>query len=104
MKNPLCLSMVVVMISLTIAGCQHEADKSKDKVYDIQGKVLAIDAAKKEVSLDHEAISGFMKAMKMEFTVEDAKLLEGLKPGDQVKGRLKVKSPGDYILTELKKT
>jgi Cu/Ag efflux protein CusF len=40
--------------------------------------------------------------MEMKFSVEDAKMLEGIKAGDQVHGRLKVDS-GNYIITELKK-
>jgi hypothetical protein len=38
-----------------------------------------------------------MQGMTMEFAVQNAKLLEGLKAGDQVHGRLKVES-GKYII------
>jgi Cu/Ag efflux protein CusF len=40
--------------------------------------------------------------MKMEFYVDNPKLLEGLKPGDKVQGRLKVES-GNYTITRLEK-
>ena len=43
-----------------------------------------------------------MKGMKMEFLVEDARILEGLQVGDQVQGKLKVES-GSQMITELKK-
>jgi len=43
-----------------------------------------------------------MKGMKMEFPVQDAKLLESLQVGDQVQGKLKVES-GKYLITGLKK-
>ena len=43
-----------------------------------------------------------MQGMEMEFAVENAKVVQGLKAGDQVQGRLKVES-GKYILTELEK-
>jgi Cu/Ag efflux protein CusF len=66
---------------------------------------MAIDAEKKEVKLDHEDIVGWMGAMKMEFSVADAKMLEGLKVGDQVKGRIKKdpKAIGGGLITRLEK-
>jgi hypothetical protein len=43
-----------------------------------------------------------MKAMKMEFDVEDAKLLEGINVGDQIQGRLR-KGESGYVITRLEK-
>ena len=48
-------------------------------------------------------LSLLMKAMQMEFRVEDAKLLEGIKPGDEVKGEL-VKEDSGPVITRLQKT
>jgi hypothetical protein len=42
-----------------------------------------------------------MRAMQMTFFVEDAKLLDGIKPGSQVEGTVKSVS-GKYFLTTLK--
>jgi hypothetical protein len=61
-----------------------------------------VDAPNKTVKLDHEDIPGLMKAMVMEFRVDNPKVLEGLKPGDNVHGKLKVES-GQYIVTHLEK-
>ena len=61
-----------------------------------------MDAEKKKVTLDHEDIPGLMKAMQMPFSVDNAKVVEGIKAGDQVHGKLKVKG-SDYIITELVK-
>ena len=38
----------------------------------------------------------------MSFAVEDGKLLDGLKAGDPVEGKLKV-TPGTIVITELQK-
>jgi Cu/Ag efflux protein CusF len=95
-----CLTVVVVFL----AGCSGD-DKSKDtkaKEYDIKGKVTAIDSKKPAVTLDHEDIPGHMKAMKMEFDVASPKLLEGLKEGDMVQGRLR-KDESGYTITRLEK-
>jgi len=54
------------------------------------------------VTLHHEDIPGLMKAMEMEFRVEDLALLEGIKAGDQVQGRLK-KGEAGYTITHLEK-
>jgi protein SCO1/2 len=97
-----------LLVAFLLAGCggTDSKDKTQDgkgKTYDVHGKVIAVDAEKKKVTLDHEDIPGLMKAMKMDFSVADAKLLEGIQAGDQVHGKLLVKSGGDYVLTELKK-
>jgi len=101
MRSFLPMILVLGSVSLTSAGC-GKGNGDKDKIYDIMGKVVAVDPEKKSVTLDHEDVPGLMKAMKMPFSVENAKVLEGIKAGDQVHGKLKVKG-SDYILTELMK-
>lgn len=49
-----------------------------------EGKVVAVDAAAGEITLDHGAIPGMMGAMTMSFPVADPKLLEGVDPGERV--------------------
>lgn len=97
-------SVSVLLLSLAVAGCKNDKDSStpKEKVYDVKAKVVAVDSDKKSVTLDHEDIPGLMKAMQMKFSVEDAKVLEGIKPGDEVHGKLKVKD-GTNVITELHK-
>ena len=68
----------------------------------VTGTVVAVNPGKRTVTLDHEEIPGRMKAMRMEFGVADASLLDGLTTGNAVAGRLAVRG-GDYVLTELKK-
>jgi Cu/Ag efflux protein CusF len=97
------LGLVAALSVVAIAGCsQRSAEKSEAKIYDIKGRIVAIRPDKTGVTLDHEDIPGLMKGMKMEFPVQDAKLLEGLEVGDQVQGKLQVES-GKQIITELKK-
>jgi protein SCO1/2 len=91
-----------VLSLLVLFGCQKTAESPAAKEYDIKGKVVAVDADKKTVTLDHEEIPGVMKAMEMKYPVTDAKVLQGLAPGDQVQGRLEAKG-GDYTITRLEK-
>ena len=48
------------------------------------GVVTAVDRAKGWLTLDHEAIDGFMGAMEMMYRVEPARLTAGLRVGDRV--------------------
>ena len=97
----LVLSMLFIPFAMT--GCKGNEGKSPAvKEYPIKGKVVAVNPDKSSVKLDHEDIPGLMQGMEMDFAVEKPQLLEGLKPGDQVQGRLKVES-GKYIITTLEK-
>ncbi len=106
MKTYQALWLVGLVLALIIVGCKGGGEGSSraggEKLYDVRGKVVAVNPAKPAVTLDHEDIPGLMKAMQMEFAVEDAKLLEGIKVGDQVQGRLK-KGESGYVLTKLEK-
>src|SRR5947207_8956312 len=92
MKQIPWLWLVVLVFPLFLTGCKDAASDKKgaaDKQYDVKGKVTAVDLKKPAVTLDHEDIPGLMKAMEMEFRVENPALLEGIKAGDKVQGRLK---------------
>src|SRR5271157_6495927 len=76
---------------VALAGCrssQNAATRSPDsqnfKVYKLRGKVVSTDAAKGEVTLNHEAIPGFMDAMTMPYKLKDASILGELHPGDVI--------------------
>jgi protein SCO1/2 len=92
----------IFIAGLMLTGCSKTEGDVKEKIYDVKGKVVAVDAEKKEVTLDHEEIPGFMKAMKMPFAVENAKVLDGIKAGDQIHGRLKVKDGKNTIIELMK--
>ena len=65
------------------AGTQPSASQSY-KVYKLRGKVVSTDAARGEVTVDHEAIPGFMEAMTMPYKLKDASVLGELHPGDMI--------------------
>jgi protein SCO1 len=103
MKVLSSLRIAALFLGLLIAGCSEKpTEKEAAKIYDLEGKIVAIRPDKTGVTLDHEDIPGLMKGMKMEFPVKDAKVLEGLQAGDQAQGKLQVES-GKYLITELKK-
>jgi protein SCO1/2 len=76
---------------LVLAGC-HSGPKpdsqaetnSSYKVYKLRGKVVATDQARDEVTLNHDAIPGFMGAMTMPYKLKDPNILTELHPGDVI--------------------
>ncbi|MGA3346385.1 MAG: SCO family protein [Terracidiphilus sp.] len=82
-------SFFVALIVLT--GCHSGPNSSSQqssvphfKVYKLRGRVMSTDAAKGEVTLNHEAIPGFMEAMTMPYKLKDASILGELHPGDVI--------------------
>lgn len=70
-----------------LGGChrQHQPDQnsaSAYKIYKLRGKVVSTNAATGEVTLNHEAIPGFMDAMTMPYKLKDPVIVNELHPGD----------------------
>lgn len=54
------------------------------KVYHLRGKVMNTNPATGEVTVDHEAIPGFMGAMTMPYKLKDPSIMSELHPGDVI--------------------
>jgi protein SCO1/2 len=73
-----------------LAGCQSgqktetSASRSEFSVYKLRGKIISTNAAKGEVTVDHQAIPGFMEAMTMAYKLKDPSILSELHPGDVI--------------------
>jgi protein SCO1/2 len=72
-----------------LVGCHSGEDAATQpasnqnfKVYKLRGKVVSTDASTGQVTLNHEAIPGFMDAMTMPYKLKDANILSELHPGD----------------------
>jgi protein SCO1/2 len=76
------------------AGTQGSASTNV-KVYKLRGKVVSTDAAKGEVTLNHEAIPGFMEAMTMPYKLKDPSILGELHPGDVITADVLVSQDAD---------
>jgi protein SCO1/2 len=88
--------MVFLMIALALAAGAC-AKKTDQRVFTLQGQVLAVQAERKSVEIKHEEIKGFMPAMTMPYEVRDVTLLNGLAPGDLVNAELVVESNTAYL-------
>jgi protein SCO1/2 len=85
-----------LLLTLPMAGCQRRSRSTSNvqsgstKQYAVKGIIVATDPAQGEVTVDSEAIPGFMDAMTMPYKVKDANVLQDLHPGDHMTGVLLV--------------
>jgi protein SCO1 len=93
-----------------LTGCRSgpanetQASSASDvKVYKLRGTVVATDAARGEVTLDHGAIPGYMDAMTMPYKLKNANIASELHPGDVLTADLLVpRDPNaDAVLDEI---
>jgi len=65
--------------------------------YDLRGKVVAVNPERRQVTLEHEEIPGYMDAMTMPFNVKEDWALSALAPGQQVEATLVVQEDRSWI-------
>lgn len=92
---------IIVVLVVAAAGACSRAPEPKR--YELKGQVLGVKPESQEVLIKHEDIQGFMPGMTMPFRVREAKLLDGLEPGDLVTATL-VMSGTDAHLSAVTKT
>jgi len=71
-----------------------------DQVYESTGTIESIGENGQSITLNHHEIPGLMGAMTMTFSVDDPSILEGLKPGMEVRFGLRV-TASRYIVVEI---
>jgi protein SCO1/2 len=84
--------LLPLILGVAVLGGCHSAQKAGTqaqstqgwKVYKLRGKVVRTDAGRGEVTLNHEAIVGYMEAMTMPYKLKDASILGELHPGDTI--------------------
>lgn len=103
--KPLSRTFLALSIALSAVACakrdaaapaKESAASANAKRYELRGIVRGVDAAKREVTVDHEEIVGYMDAMTMSFPVrDDPQVFEILRAGDRLQATLVV-DEGDY--------
>jgi protein SCO1/2 len=86
-------------LGFILAGCGRSGDTPKpdNRKYPVLGKVVALDENKSRLTLDHQAIPGFMAAMTMSYPVKDPKEAKDLQPGDEIQCELIVDGPQMWL-------
>jgi protein SCO1/2 len=92
-----CRGAVAVWLLVSaICGCNRTGSSvqistaATGKQYPVRGKVVSVNPARGEVTLDAAAIPGFMAAMTMPYKLKDPALLSELHPGDEITATLVV--------------
>ena len=67
------------------------------RTYDAHGIVRQIAADRRAVTIQHDAIAGYMPAMTMEFPVRNTNELHGISPSDEITFKLAVRENGDWV-------
>jgi protein SCO1/2 len=78
-------------------SAEDNAQSGTVKQYAMKGIIVGTDPAHGEVTVDTEAISGFMDAMTMPYKVKDANVLQDLHPGDHMNGVLLVGGDSTFL-------
>jgi protein SCO1/2 len=98
------VALVVLVVLGVLGGCRAEPASTR---YPLRGQVLAIGepgpGGRRDVTVRHDDIPGFMPAMTMPYFVRPPSQLDGLVKGDLVTSTLVLKGSEIY-LTDLKKT
>jgi protein SCO1/2 len=90
-------------LALPLAGCHSNSRPPAStpsgpvKQYAVKGIIVGTDPAHGEVTVDSEAIPGFMDAMAMPYRVKDSNVLQDLHPGDHMTGVLLVADSGTVL-------
>jgi protein SCO1/2 len=73
-----------LVLATWAAGCGAPKPAAGPRRYSLSGRVVSLQEAQKQVTVDHGDIEGFMGAMTMPYVVKDAAALGSLAPGDQI--------------------
>jgi protein SCO1/2 len=99
---------IILLLACALLACTSKpaetAGPSSVTQYQVRGVVVAVDSARRELRLQHEDIPGYMHAMTMSFPVRDEAALRGLAAGDAVTAKLNVAGPGEYWLSDIRRT
>ena len=88
MPTGLTRALISVLLVLSLlTACSH---KPKEKRYPLDGRVVAVDPAQRQLTIAHHDISGLMKGMTMPFIVgsNDTWVFQAIAAGDQVHATL----------------
>jgi protein SCO1/2 len=79
----------MICVLLGFVAC-HKAQPLPEQRFDLRGKVLKLDKDAGTVTVQHEAIPGFMAAMIMDYPVKDKWVFDVVKPGQSIAATLVV--------------
>jgi protein SCO1 len=104
-KTRIPLAVLIALLALAATRCSNESPKplsvAGEKLYVLHGVILSRNDAANTLSVDHEAISGFMEAMVMDYSVRGAAVSALPKDKARIEAKLHVTDTA-YWLTDVK--
>ena len=96
------LLVLAVLASTAVVACRKPvapkpASTGLEKPYPLKGVVVSVDRAGGKVTVKHDEVPGYMKAMTMPFAVGETKILDDLKPGDTIEAKLLVGDRSSHL-------
>ena len=91
MRRHLQRATVLIVVALLTIGRGWAAEK-----HDLSGLVLSVDAAHRSMTVSCASVPGYMDAMTMPFDVRDSKMLDGVKPGENIDFTIVVEGDSSY--------
>jgi protein SCO1 len=95
-RNFFVVVLLVIMTSCKLKAASDDSPPSA-RTYDAHGVVRQIATDRGAVTIQHDAIAGYMPAMTMEFPVKDTNELHGISISDEITFKLAVRENGDWI-------
>ena len=90
--------LVAVSFAVCLIASLAQAQQGK-KAYTLKGKVEAINASTKSLTVNHEKVEGWMEAMTMAYAVDKEEVLKQVKVGDHISAKV---YDGDYTLHDVR--
>ena len=94
--------LLFLLTVYTFTACQKAETQSQNasadaKRYDLRGKIVAVDKAKKKATVAHEKIEGYMDAMTMDFPIKEDWVWDELSKDAEIRADLVVDKDGYWL-------
>jgi Cu/Ag efflux protein CusF len=91
--------LIAVVVALVFSSCYERKKQpgSDQRLYPVKGRVVAVMPQQNRITVAHEEIPAYMKAMTMRFTVKDANLLKAIQIGDTITATLIVSPTESWL-------
>lgn len=94
----LLVGVASLPLAAQLTGSMEAQKKTVQPSHQGTGKVVSVDRARLRIKLAHDPIESLgWTGMEMDFSVANASLLNGLKPGDLVQFELRHQKPDELV-------
>lgn len=98
----LCLLVVAGLTTFALWSPAPSAqNRRNEQRFGFTGLIKSVDKANRRATIKHDKVGDFMEPMTMPFLIKDAKALNELRAGDQIKATLVVTDEGGQWLEQV---